>query len=62
MSRIERLVYGSSDYKAGAVESLFNIAQNPALNHQLAVTAGVRSEECSQLMKDFFKAKRKQRH
>lgn len=59
MSRIDRLVYGSPDYKAGAVESLFNIVQNPSLNHRLAVTAGVRAEECSAIMKEFFRSRRK---
>lgn len=59
MSRVDRLVYGSTDYKAGAVESLFNIVQYPALNHQLAVTAGIRADECSQIMKQFFKERRK---
>lgn len=59
MSRIGRLVYGSLDYKAGAVESIFNITQNPALNHQILITAGVRSEECALLMRDFFQARRK---
>lgn len=59
MSRIDRLVYGSSDYKAGGVESIFNIVQNDALNHQMAVTAGVRADECSAIMKRFFKERRK---
>lgn len=59
MSRIDRLVYGSADYKAGAVESIFNVAQNQALNHQLAVTAGVRADECSAIMKEFFRERRK---
>lgn len=59
MSRIDRLVYGSPDYKAGAVESLFNIVQNPALNHRLEVTAGVRADECTAIMKDFFRQRRK---
>jgi tRNA(adenine34) deaminase len=58
MSRIDRLVYGSSDYKAGGVESIFNIVQNDALNHQVAVTAGVRADECSAIMKRFFKERR----
>ncbi len=59
MSRVDRLVYGSSDYKAGAVESVFNIVQHPALNHRLTVTAGVRAAECAALMKDFFRRRRK---
>lgn len=58
MSRVDRLVYGSSDYKAGAVESVFNIVQHDALNHSLEVTAGVRADECSAIMKDFFRARR----
>ncbi len=58
MSRISRLVYGSPDSKAGAAESLFNVVNNPALNHMVDVTAGVCSEECTQVMKDFFKKRR----
>lgn len=59
MSRIDRLVYGSADYKAGAVESIFNIAQNEALNHRLMITAGVKSDECSGIMREFFRQRRK---
>jgi len=59
MSRIDRLVYGGNDYKAGAVESIFNVVQNEALNHRMAVTAGVRAEECAELMRDFFRRRRK---
>jgi len=58
MSRIDRLVYGSPDYKAGAVESIFNVVQNDALNHKADVLAGVRGEECAALMKEFFQARR----
>lgn len=59
MSRVDRLVYGSADYKAGAVDSLFNVTQHPGLNHTLQVTAGVRSDECSAIMKQFFRMRRK---
>ncbi len=59
MSRVDRLVYGSPDYKAGAVESLFNVVANPALNHRLTVTAGVLADECSGIMKEFFRMRRK---
>lgn len=59
-SRLTRLVYGSSDYKAGAVESLFNIVQNNSLNHQAIVTTGVRGDQCRQIMKDFFRERRNQ--
>lgn len=61
MSRVDRLVYGSPDYKAGAVESLFNIVQHSALNHELEVVSGVKADECTALMKDFFRARRKQK-
>lgn len=59
MSRIDRLVYGAADYKAGAVESLFNITNHSGLNHRIEVRAGVREEECRNLMKDFFRERRK---
>ena len=58
MSRIDRLVYGAADYKAGAVESLFNITNHSGLNHRIEVRAGVREEECRNLMKDFFRERR----
>ena len=56
MSRIDRLVYGSADYKAGAVESLFNVTGHRGLNHSVQVTAGVRADECSAIMKQFFQS------
>jgi len=58
MSRVDRLVYGSTDAKAGASESLFNVTSHPALNHQLEVTAGVLGEECAAIMKRFFSERR----
>lgn len=57
-SRIDRLVYGVKDPKAGAVDSLFNMLQNDALNHQLEVGSGVLLQECSHILKDFFQGKR----
>ena len=54
MSRIDRVVYGSPDYKAGAAESLFNVVDNKALNHQLRVRAGVLEDPCTEIMKRFF--------
>jgi len=61
MSRIRRLVYGSTDAKAGAAESLFNVVDHPALNHQLEVTAGVLQEECAEIMKRFFAERRRKK-
>lgn len=57
-SRIDRLVYGAKDPKAGAVDSLFNMLQNDALNHQLQVKSGVLAKECSEVLKEFFQVKR----
>ena len=58
LCRVRRLVYGVTDSKFGAAESLFNVTDNPALNHRLLVTAGVLEEECRALMKKFFAARR----
>lgn len=57
-SRVERLVYGTADPKAGAVDSLFDLLRDKRLNHQLQVTAQVRSEECKALMQEFFRQRR----
>ncbi len=58
LARIRRLVYGASDPKAGAVGSLYNIAQDERMNHRIEVTSGVLAGECGELLKEFFKAKR----
>ncbi|WP_295274208.1 tRNA adenosine(34) deaminase TadA [Veillonella sp.] len=60
-SRIDRVVYGASDYKGGAVESLFNVLSHPGLNHEPELASGVLGDECRQIMKDFFKERRKTR-
>ena len=61
MSRMKRVVYGCPDAKAGAVESLFNITGHQALNHQVAVTAGVLEDDCAAIMKQFFEQRRKEK-
>ena len=60
MSRVDRVVYGKPDYKAGAAESVFNIVDNQALNHQLKVTAGVLEDSCAEILQRFFEERRKQ--
>ena len=60
MSRVKRLVYGASDSRAGAVDSLFNVVDNRSLNHQLEVRAGVMEEQCRALLKRFFSERRDQ--
>ena len=61
MSRVDRVVYGSTDAKAGACESVFNIPGNATLNHRPLITAGVKQQECAAIMKAFFKERRAKR-
>lgn len=53
-SRIEKLYIGAMDPKAGACGSIFDIVEEPRLNHRIEVERGVMAEECGQLLKDFF--------
>lgn len=57
-ARIQRLVYGADDLKAGAVHSVAQIVNHPALNHDIQVTAGVLSGRCSDALQAFFRQKR----
>jgi tRNA(adenine34) deaminase len=57
-SRVARLVFGAADPKAGACGSLYNLCVDPRLNHELAVTGGVRADECAALLISFFAAHR----
>jgi tRNA(adenine34) deaminase len=54
-ARVERLVYGATDLKAGAAKSMYRMAEDPRLNHRMQVVSGVLEDECSQLLRDFFK-------
>ncbi|GAB2490943.1 tRNA adenosine(34) deaminase TadA [Luteococcus sediminum] len=54
LSRVERLVFGAFDEKAGAVSSLFDVVRDPRLNHRPDVRSGIRAEECGRLLRDFF--------
>jgi len=60
LARLDRLVYGAADPKAGAVESVFRLLDEPRLNHRVAVTAGVLADPCAALLTDFFQSKRGQ--
>ena len=53
-SRVERLVFGATDPKAGFCGSLGDIVRDPRLNHRLEVRAGVLAEECAALLQEFF--------
>jgi tRNA(adenine34) deaminase len=59
-ARIGRLVYGASDAKAGAVDSLFQIGQDTRLNHRFAVTRGVLADESARRLGTFFQKLRAQ--
>ena len=58
LARVHRLVYGPQDPLAGAALSLYNIVQDPRLNHELEVTYGVLSDEGAELITDFFERRR----
>lgn len=60
-SRIRRLVFGASDPKTGAAGSVFNLVQEPRLNHQLEVCGGVLAESCSEQLSAFFRRRRQQK-
>ncbi len=57
-ARIEQLIYGAADPKAGAVVSHFHLADAPALNHRIEIISGVLEEQCSSLLKSFFQSRR----
>jgi tRNA(adenine34) deaminase len=58
LARLERVVFGADDPKAGAVGALWDIPRDPRLNHRVEVVRGVTAGECSGLLKDFFAARR----
>jgi tRNA(adenine34) deaminase len=58
LSRLERLVFGAYDPKAGAVGSLWDVVRDRRLNHRPEVVGGVRAEECAGLLREFFADRR----
>jgi tRNA(adenine34) deaminase len=58
-ARVERLVYGCGNPKAGAVVTLYEIPTDARLNHRMQVVGGVLADECAALLKGFFAARRK---
>jgi tRNA(adenine34) deaminase len=52
--RVERIVYGAADLKAGACGSLYNLCADPRLNHEVSVTPGVLAEACAAMLSGFF--------
>ena len=57
-ARVKTLVYAATDPKAGAVESVFEIANEKRLNHRIECVSGVLASESSHLLKSFFKSRR----
>jgi tRNA(adenine34) deaminase len=57
-ARVSRVVYGAPDPKAGAVDSLYRLLDDPRLNHRVTARGGVLASQAGQLLKTFFEAKR----
>ena len=57
-ARVKRLVFGAADQKAGACRTLYEICDDPRLNHRCEITSGILADECADLLKSFFKVKR----
>jgi len=60
LARLDRLVYGPNDPKAGGCRSLYQITEDNRLNHRLEVISGFMEEQCRELLQDFFAQKRNQ--
>ncbi|MEQ4204150.1 tRNA adenosine(34) deaminase TadA [Actinopolymorpha sp. B9G3] len=61
LARVDRLVFGAYDEKAGAVSSLWDVVRDRRLNHRPDVVSGVLADECAGLLRDFFTAQRRPR-
>ncbi len=59
LARVDRVVFGARDPKAGAVGSLYDLPADPRLNHRPIVQGGVLAEECGELLRAFFRARRR---
>jgi len=57
-ARLDGLVFGAADPKAGAVTSLFQVLTDNGLNHQVPWQGGILTDECGELLRDFFRARR----
>jgi len=59
LARLPMIVYGATDPKAGACDTLYHITNDPRLNHRSQVVGGVLSDQCAAILSEFFAAKRK---
>ena len=57
-ARLPRLAYGCDDPKAGAVRTLFQLCEDPRLNHRVEIRAGVLAEDCADVLRAFFREQR----
>lgn len=57
-SRIDRVVYGASDPKAGACDSLYRLVSDPRFNHRADVTSGILKDDCGEILTQFFRERR----
>lgn len=58
-ARVPYVVFGATDKKAGACETLYQITNDPRLNHRAQVIGGVMADRCAEILSEFFAAKRK---
>ncbi len=58
LARVDRIVFGAYDPKAGAVASLWDVVRDPRLNHRPAVVGGILADECGALLTDYFLERR----
>ena len=58
LSRVDRVVYGADDPKAGFAGSLGDLVRDPRLNHRVELTSGMLADECGSVLRDFFRARR----
>jgi tRNA(adenine34) deaminase len=59
-TRLRRVIFGCPDPKGGGAGGLFNILQNPSLNHRCELTPGVKLKECRAILREFFLGKRQE--
>lgn len=57
-ARVDRCVYGAADPKGGALGTLYDVSHDPRLNHEFVVTPGVCADECAEVLRAFFRARR----
>ena len=58
LARIPRVVFGAKDLKGGGCGSVFQVVQEPALNHKVEIVSGIREELCRRIIQDFFEVRR----